>query len=82
MSPEYLDYHRARASRTDHTMLEIAWRPGVDFASGLTAYYVKLETHHRKLAHTAYREWEECFSLAERYRLLAAEAAAVEKLAA
>lgn len=63
-------------------MLDIAWRPGVDFAAGMTAYYAQREAHHRKLADAAHRDWQELYGLAEKYRLLADEAAAVEKLAA
>lgn len=82
MPPKRFDHHRARAGRIDHTLLDIAWRPEVDFASGLTAYYSKCEAHHRRLADAAYREWQEYLSLAERYRLLAEDAAAVERLLA
>ena len=56
-------------------MLDIAWRPGLDFAS---ASYAKREAHHRKLADAAFREWQAYFGLAEKYRLLAEKAAAVE----
>ena len=63
-------------------MFDTAWRPGLDFAAGLTAFYAKREAHHQKLADAAHREWEEHFDLAEKYRLLAEEAAAAESLAA
>jgi hypothetical protein len=63
-------------------MMEIAGRPGVDFASGLAAYYRGREAHERQLAAAAFREWQAYFGLAERYRLLAEEAALSERLAA
>lgn len=63
-------------------MFDTAWRPGVDFAAGLTAFYAKREAHHRKLADAAHREWQEHFDLALKYSLLAEEAAVAENLAA
>ena len=62
-------------------MFDITWNPSVDFASGLTAYYERREEHYRKFAEAIYREWQEQFSLAEKYRLLAEKAAVDEKLA-
>lgn len=82
MPLEHFDHHQARAGRIDHTLLDIAWRPEVDFVSGLTAFYSKGEAHHRRLADAAYRAWQEYLSLAERYRLLAEEAAKAERLVA
>ena len=46
-------------------MLDKAWRSGVDFAAGMTAYYAQREAHHRKLADAAHRDWQELHSLAE-----------------
>ena len=80
MSSEQPDYCRVRAGRVDRVVLDIAWQPGVPFASGLTAYYAKAEAHHRKLADAAHREWEEYSNLAKRYRLLAEKAAATEQV--
>ena len=61
-------------------MLDSDWRPGVDFAAGMTAYYARREAHHRKLGDAAHRDWQEHHGLAEKYRLLADQAAAVENL--
>jgi hypothetical protein len=63
-------------------MFDTAWKPGVDFASGLSAYYVRREAHYRRLADAAYSEWQEQSLLAGRYRLLAEKAALSERLAA
>ena len=63
-------------------MFDRSWHPGVDFVSGLTAYYERREAHHRQIAEALNREWQEEFGLAAKYRRLAAQAAVDEKCAA
>ena len=75
-------YRNSLFTRKARIMFDASWRPGVDFASGMTAYYASREAHHRKRADAAYREWQEQVGLTQKYGQLAAKAAAEENLAA
>ena len=68
--------------RKVQAMPDIGWRPALEIATGMAAYYRVREEHERKLAQAAYGQWQEYAGLAEKYRRLAEKAAFSEGLEA